>query len=172
MIEDVPQRVVAAARLWAASGSRPSPCAGTAQSASPRRGACATLLSECSSACAPTTGYHNILRRHTGIERETIQLPAETSLHGALEKVADRYGPHLRDMLFASDGTVTNHLVVFHNGQLARQDAHTVQLADGDELMLFPAISGGEGFSTDCAVYGLGRGWDDRDTDPWSNSVG
>jgi molybdopterin converting factor small subunit len=87
--------------------------------------------------------YHNILRRRTGVERETIQLPAETSLYGALEKVADRYGPHLREMLFAPDGTVASHLVVFHNGQLARQDARAVQLADGDELMLFPAISGG-----------------------------
>jgi molybdopterin converting factor small subunit len=87
--------------------------------------------------------YHNMLRRQTGVERETIQLPAEASLCGALERVADRYGTHLREMLFAPDGTVASHLVVFHNGQLARQDARTVQLVDGDELMLFPAISGG-----------------------------
>lgn len=87
--------------------------------------------------------YHNMLRRRTGVEREMIQLPAVTSLYGALEQVAGRYGPHLREMLFAPDGTVANHLVIFHNGQLARQDAHTLQLMDGDELMLFPAISGG-----------------------------
>jgi len=87
--------------------------------------------------------YHNMLRRRTGVEKETIQLPAGTSLHGALEKVADRYGPHLREMLFVPDGSVANHLVVFHNGQLARQDSRAVQLANGDELMLFPAISGG-----------------------------
>ena len=87
--------------------------------------------------------YHNMLRRRTGVERETLELPAGTSLYGTLERVADRYGPHLREMLFAPDGTVANHLVVFHNGQLARQDARTVLLADGDELMLFPAISGG-----------------------------
>lgn len=87
--------------------------------------------------------YHNMLRRRTGVERETIQLSIGTSLYGALEHVADRYGPHLREMLFAPDGTVANHLVVFHNGQLARQDARTLQLGDGDELMLFPAISGG-----------------------------
>jgi molybdopterin converting factor small subunit len=87
--------------------------------------------------------YHNILRRRTGVERETMQLPGETSLYCALGKVADHYGPHLREMLFAPDGTVANHLVVFHNGQLVRHDARTVQLADGDKLMLFPAISGG-----------------------------
>ena len=87
--------------------------------------------------------YHNMLRRRTGVERETIQLPAGTPLYGVLEQVADRYGAHLREMLFAPDGTVASHLVVFHNGQLARQDARTLQLVDGDELMLFPAISGG-----------------------------
>jgi molybdopterin converting factor small subunit len=87
--------------------------------------------------------YHNMLRRRAGVERETIQLPEETSLYGALDHVAGRYGAHLREMLFAPDGTVANHLVVFHNGQLARQDARTVPLADGDELMLFPVISGG-----------------------------
>lgn len=87
--------------------------------------------------------YHNMLRRRTGVERETVQLPAQTSLYGALESVASHHGPHLHEMLFAPDGTVANHLVVFRNGQLSRQDARTVQLADGDELMLFPAISGG-----------------------------
>jgi len=87
--------------------------------------------------------YHNMLRRRTGVERETIELPAGASLYGTLENVAARYGSHLREMLFAPDGTVANHLVVFRNGQLAREDARTVQLVDGDELMLFPAISGG-----------------------------
>lgn len=87
--------------------------------------------------------YHNMLRRRTGVERESFQMPDASSLYDALEKVAARYGPHLHEMLFAPDGTVANHLVVFHNGQLARQAARTVPLADGDELMLFPAISGG-----------------------------
>ena len=87
--------------------------------------------------------YHNMLRRTTGLEQETIELPAGTSLYGALETIAGRYGPALRDMLFLPDGTVAGHLVVFRNGQLARDDARTVELADGDELMLFPAISGG-----------------------------
>jgi molybdopterin converting factor small subunit len=87
--------------------------------------------------------YHNILRRQTGVEGETVHLPGGTSLYAALQHLAGHYGPHLREMLFAPDGTVATHLVVFHNGQLARQDARTVQLVDGDELMLFPAISGG-----------------------------
>lgn len=87
--------------------------------------------------------YHNMLRRRAGVERETLRLPAETSLYDALEKVAAQHGPNLREMLFAPDGTVATHLVIFHNGQLTRQDARAVQLANGDELMLFPAISGG-----------------------------
>jgi molybdopterin converting factor small subunit len=87
--------------------------------------------------------YHNMLRRQTEVEQETIQLPDETSLYGALEKVAKHYAPPLREMLFAPDGAVASHLVVFRNGQLVREDARTVQLGDGDQLMLFPAISGG-----------------------------
>ncbi len=87
--------------------------------------------------------YHNMLRRVTGLERETVELPPGASLYGALETIAGRYGPALREMLFLPDGTVASHLVVFRNGQLARDDARTLELADGDELMLFPAISGG-----------------------------
>jgi molybdopterin converting factor small subunit len=87
--------------------------------------------------------YHNMLRRRTGVEQETIQLSDETPLYGALDKVAKHYAPPLREMLFAPDGTVASHLVVFRNGKLVREDARTVQLRDGDELMLFPAISGG-----------------------------
>ena len=84
-----------------------------------------------------------MLQRRTGVDRETIVLSEATSLYSALQRLADRYGPNLREMLFAADETVATHLVVFRNGQLARQDARGLQLADGDELMLFPAISGG-----------------------------
>lgn len=87
--------------------------------------------------------YHNMLRRRTGLEQEVVQLPAEASLYDALQQVAERHRPHLHEMIFAPDGTVATHLVVFRNGELTREDARNVSLADGDQLMLFPAISGG-----------------------------
>jgi molybdopterin converting factor small subunit len=46
-------------------------------------------------------------------------------------------------MLFGPEGQVSTHLVVFHNQQLAPRGEGNLPLADGDELMLFPAISGG-----------------------------
>ena len=87
--------------------------------------------------------YHNMLRRRTGVEQETLDVPSGSSLQVPLEHIAQRYGPSLREMLFAPDGTVATHLVVFHNGQLARHDPLAVHLAEGDELLLFPSISGG-----------------------------
>jgi len=90
-----------------------------------------------------TLDYHNILRRASRVEQETIALPDGTSLHAALESAAARHGSPLREMLFAVDGNIAPHLVVFLNGQLASGDTRTALLADGDALMLFPAISGG-----------------------------
>jgi molybdopterin converting factor small subunit len=87
--------------------------------------------------------YHNMLRRGAGIEQETVLLPEGTSLHRALEVLAARHGKRLQDMLFSADGSVVSHLVIFRNRKLVPQDRHSLLLADGDELMLFPAIAGG-----------------------------
>ena len=90
-----------------------------------------------------TVRYHNLLRRVTGVAEETITLPASTSLRDALEHLAQRHGPTLREMLFEPEGGVSVHLAVFRNRQLARPDQHDAPLTDGEELMLFPALSGG-----------------------------
>jgi molybdopterin converting factor small subunit len=92
---------------------------------------------------AVSVRYHNMLRRRTGIEQETITLGKGTSIRAALEHLANRHGPHLREMLFAQAGSVAPHLVIFRNQRLMSQDQYQLSLADGDELMLFPAIAGG-----------------------------
>jgi molybdopterin converting factor small subunit len=86
--------------------------------------------------------YHNMLRQITGLQRETVQL-SEATLGALLERLAETHGPSLRTMLFGPGGQVSTHLVVFHNQQLAPRGQADLPLADGDELMLFPAISGG-----------------------------
>ena len=86
--------------------------------------------------------YHNMLRHRAGVEHETIAL-AEGTLRAALEHLADRHGPRLREMLFAPDGGVASHIVIFRNRKLVPQGQHHLSLANGDELMLFPAIAGG-----------------------------
>lgn len=87
--------------------------------------------------------YYNMLRRSTGVDWEPVTLPQGASIRAALEYLAERHGPDLAQMLFAPGGSVASHLVIFRNRKLVPQDQHHLLLADGDELMLFPAISGG-----------------------------
>jgi len=90
-----------------------------------------------------TVRYHNLLLRIAGVAGETISLPAGASLHDALERLAQRHEPPLREMLFEPEGDISPHLAIFCNRRLVRPDQHDAPLADGDELMLFPAIAGG-----------------------------
>jgi len=87
--------------------------------------------------------YHNILRHAAGVEQETVTLPAGAALRVALEHLADRHGSRLQEMLFAPDGSVASYLVIFRNRKLVEHDQFHVSLADGDELLVFPAVSGG-----------------------------
>jgi len=90
-----------------------------------------------------TVHYHNLLRRGAGLKKETFTLPKGASLRDALLYLAQRHGPTLREMLLDPDRGISLHLVVFRDDQLVRPDQHDALLSDGEELMLFPAISGG-----------------------------
>ena len=87
--------------------------------------------------------YNNILRSAAGIAEETIGVPAGASLLDVLQQLGDRHGSRLQAMFFEADGSVVTHLVVFRNQKLLLKDQYQLSLADGDELMLFPAVSGG-----------------------------
>jgi len=90
-----------------------------------------------------TVQYHNILRARAGIASETLDLPEGITLRGLLQHVAETHGSVLREVLFSAEGAVSSHLVVFRNRQLLPAMDRDAVLADGDELMLFPAIAGG-----------------------------
>ena len=87
--------------------------------------------------------YHNMLKRRAGTRGETLELPDGSQIHDALQEMSARHGPQLHEMLFTPDGEVAPHLVVFCNSKLVPRDRAEFALADGDELMLFPATSGG-----------------------------
>jgi molybdopterin converting factor small subunit len=91
-----------------------------------------------------TVRYHNTLRRITGSEQERITLP-NGSLVGALASIADRHGPSMHAVLFSAAGDISTHIIIFCNQQLVPQGERERLLVDGDELMLFQAISGGAG---------------------------
>jgi MoaD family protein len=90
-----------------------------------------------------TVHHYNMLRRLTGQAREQVDLPEGADVLDALRALSDRYGPAVAELLFSPTGEPASHLVVFVNGQLAFPGLPAQPLADGDELKLLPAISGG-----------------------------
>jgi molybdopterin converting factor small subunit len=90
-----------------------------------------------------TVRYHNILRHHTGVDSEPLDLPLGTEVSAAVHRLASQHGPGLKEMLLSADGGLSPHLVIFVNQQLVFPGRQTVTLADGDEISLFPTISGG-----------------------------
>ena len=87
--------------------------------------------------------YHNTLRRATGAAEEAVTLPDGSLLRDVLEYLQNHHEPALREMLFAPDGSIAPHLVIFRNRRLVPPAQRPLTLADGDDLMLFPAIAGG-----------------------------
>jgi molybdopterin converting factor small subunit len=90
-----------------------------------------------------TVRYHNILRNHAGLEQETLDLPQGTGVADAIRRLAGRHGSGLATMLLSPEGELSTYLVVFLNGQLVFPARDPLPLADGDDLKLFPSISGG-----------------------------
>jgi len=92
---------------------------------------------------AVTVRYHNILRSAVGLAEESVPLPENAALYGLLEALAEARGSPLGEMLLKADGSVVSHLVMFVNRKLITGDPRSVPLADGDEILLFPSVSGG-----------------------------
>jgi MoaD family protein len=92
---------------------------------------------------AVTVRYYNMLRLHTGLKCERVELPEGTEVVDALCLLAERHGAAFAGMLLSADGEPASHLVVFVNQQLVVAGGPAPPLADGDEVKLFPAISGG-----------------------------
>jgi molybdopterin converting factor small subunit len=92
---------------------------------------------------AVTVQYHNILQRGAGLREERLDLGTDTSLQDLLDRVARTRGAALRSLLFTADGDVASHVVIFRNRKLVPRDQLDTKLTDGDEIKLFPAVSGG-----------------------------
>lgn len=90
-----------------------------------------------------TVRYHNILRSAVRLAEESVALPENAGLHALLEVLAAAHGSPLSEMLLEADGSVVSHLVIFVNRKLISGEPRGVVLADGDEILLFPAVSGG-----------------------------
>lgn len=90
-----------------------------------------------------TVRYYNMLRLHAGVASERLDLPEGTDVAAAISHLAEKHSPAFAGMLLSPDGGLASHLVVFCNQELVFPGDPAAILTDGDELKLFPAISGG-----------------------------
>jgi molybdopterin converting factor small subunit len=90
-----------------------------------------------------TIHYYNMLRRLTGLAREQLKVAEGVGVNDALRCLADRHGPAFAELLFSPSGELASHLVVFVNEQLIVAGEPAPTLAEGDDVKLLPAISGG-----------------------------
>ncbi|WP_207590974.1 ubiquitin-like small modifier protein 1 [Halomontanus rarus] len=82
------------------------------------------------------------LAEHAGDRHVAVDGPGET-VGDALEALlADR--PALEDRVLGEDGSLRSQINVLRNGtDVGQADGLETPLADGDELALFPPVSGG-----------------------------
>jgi len=96
------------------------------------------------SAISVSVCYHNVLRRAAGVAATELSLPRGSSVRDALEALSTASTDALCSLLFTAEGSIVPYLVVFRNHKLVTHDQFDdTELADGDELKLFPAVSGG-----------------------------
>lgn len=81
------------------------------------------------------------LRQYAG-DQDTVELEGQ-SAGDVLDRLGETY-PELSQHLFDADGNLRNFVNVFLNDDNIRdRDGRDTPLADGDELMIIPAIAGG-----------------------------
>lgn len=90
-----------------------------------------------------TVECYNIFRRAAGFDQQEVRLLDGASVRCVLDRLAATSAPALRDLLFTPEGELLSYVVIFQNGKLVSHDELDTELADGDELKLFPAVSGG-----------------------------
>ena len=82
-----------------------------------------------------------LLARFTGGERAVVVEAATVA--GALEALVEAH-PELAPHLWNGDGRLRAHLALFRNGRAIAEDgAVGATLADGDEVVVLQAVSGG-----------------------------
>lgn len=87
--------------------------------------------------------YYNVFYRATGRHEERLELPAGARVGDLAEVLARRYGGEVARHLAPGPGGLPDYLRWFHNGRPLVDAPEEQELADGDELVLLAAASGG-----------------------------
>jgi molybdopterin synthase sulfur carrier subunit len=74
-----------------------------------------------------------------GARTARIEVDGEATVSDALDALVDSY-PSLEARVFSGDGELYDHINVLRNGENATLDD---DVSAGDELALFPPVSGG-----------------------------
>ena len=82
------------------------------------------------------------VRQAAGAENEELLLADGTDLAAALTEVSARHGPGFRSLVLDQFGVVKPGMLVLVNGVPAQRGGTRI-LADGDEVTLLSAVSGG-----------------------------
>jgi MoaD family protein len=86
--------------------------------------------------------YFNVLADYAGTKRAEVAVPTGTTLRAFLNHLIEiNPGPFRRAL---SRGEMLNsYLRVFRNERVVAPEDFDAPLAEGDEVMLFPAVAGG-----------------------------
>ncbi len=86
-------------------------------------------------------GYYGQARDITGVEREEVEVGEDASVKDAVMAVVDRH-LKLKDLLLSSDGALRKSVMLPVNDEVV-DTAVSGSLKHGDDLSVFPAVSGG-----------------------------
>ncbi|HVN54852.1 MAG TPA: MoaD/ThiS family protein [Anaerolineaceae bacterium] len=86
--------------------------------------------------------YYNILATCVGVKHESVLLPENITILTLIQGLAERLPGTFQEIALVNEAP-SPHLRVFHNRRLVKPEDFELSLADGDEIMMFPAIAGG-----------------------------
>ncbi len=86
--------------------------------------------------------YFNVLADYAGTRRAELRVPPGTTVSELLRNLSETNPEPFRRAL-ALDDELHSYIRVFRNDQLVADAAFDSPLADGDEILLFPAVAGG-----------------------------
>ena len=87
--------------------------------------------------------YFNFLAVLAEAKKAVFEVPQDTTLRRLIDHVAAVQSDRFRSFIFDGQG-ISPYLRIFHNEKLIMDvQLDEISLAEGDVIMLFPAIAGG-----------------------------
>lgn len=84
--------------------------------------------------------YYNIVADFVGRREERREVGARTTVRDLMDTLAAE-SASFRKLAFTDEGQVSGHVRLFRNGQAVLD--YDERLVEGDEIRVFPTISGG-----------------------------